>query len=77
LLANKDLAVKKNIRVGFFIGKYDAGGSHTRDFIKSLAAQDIYVDYFLCNPYGFKGVDTFSFNNDNINVYFHQKKCID
>jgi len=47
LLANKDLAVKKNIRVGFFIGKYDAGGSHTRDFIKSLAAQDIYVDYFL------------------------------
>ena len=50
------------MRLGFFIGNYDAGGSHTRDFIKSLADRNISIDYFLCNPYGFKGLDTFSFN---------------
>ena len=63
-----------NSRVGFFIGKYDAGGSHTRDFIKSLAAQNICVDYFLCDPGGFKGVDNLSFNNDNINVYYLKRR---
>ena len=74
MLANKDLAVKKNIRVGFFIGQYDAGGSHTRDFINSLAKRNIDVDYFLCNPYGFKDLDTFSFKRDNINVYFFKRR---
>ena len=65
---------QSNVRVGIFIGRYDAGGSHLRDFIKCLAEQNIYIDYFLCNPMGFKGIDTFSYNDEKINVYFIKKK---
>ena len=75
-MANRDLEVKPKMRLGFFIGNYDAGGSHTRDFIKSLANRNISIDYFLCNPYGFKGLDTFSFNRDNINVYFFHRRIL-
>jgi len=64
---------QKNFRVGMFIGQYDPGGSHTRDFIKCLAERNIHVDLFLCNPMGFKAIDTFSYVDDRIQVYFFKR----
>ena len=61
------------MRVGIFIGQYDAGGSHTRDFIKCLAERRITVDFFLCNPMVFKKVNTLSYSNDLIRVYYFQR----
>ena len=56
-----------------FIGQYDSDGSHTRDFIKCLAESNIHVDLFLCNPMGFKGIDTFSYVDERIQVYFFKR----
>ena len=61
------------MQVGIFISEYDSGGSHTRSFVKCLAERDILVDIFLCNPMGYKSVDTFSYGIDGINVYYFKR----
>ena len=61
------------MQVGIFISEYDSGGSHTRSFVKCLAERDILVDIFLCNPMGYKEVDTFSYGIDMVNVYYFQR----
>ena len=63
----------RKLRVGIFISQYDAGGSHTRSFVKCLAERDIFVDIFLCNPMGYKDVDTFSYGIDMVNVYYFKR----